>query len=244
MAPLRKELFVGIGTLNAAIRVRQEMLNDRTMRHLAASRRELFAAIDQPALKALPDRAFEAGVWGRATVGIDYHVLHEWHAYSVPCELIHQEVETRVTLRIVEVYASGVRVACHRRSHVRGGHTTLNEHMPESHRQYMEWTPERVAERAAQIGPNTAALIEAVAIAREHPVQAARSSLGIVRLADRYSDERLEAAARRALHFGVNSYKAIRNILESGLDALPLEADPPDSPARGSHNVRGREYYT
>ena len=69
-------------------------------------------------------------------------------------------------------------------------------------------------------------------------------SLGLVRSAERYSDKRLEAAARRALHFGASSFKAIRNILESGLDALSWTADPLDSPARGSHNVRGREHST
>ncbi len=244
MAPLRNDLFVGIGALNAAIRVRLDALNNRTMRHLDASRRELFETIDRPALRPLPDRAFEPGVWRRVRVAIDYHVLHEWHAYSVPCELIHQEVEIRVTARVVEVFAAGVRVASHRRSHVRGGHTTLTEHMPESHRRFVEWTPERVAERAADIGPNTTALIEAVAAEREHPAQAFRSALGIVRLADRYSEERLEAAARRAIHFCGHSYTAVRNILKARLDTLPLEDDPLDPPARGPLNVRGREYYS
>ena len=40
---------------------------------------------------------------------------------------------------------------------------------------------------------------------RRHPQQAFRSCLGILRLADSYGEERLEAAAGRAVALGANS---------------------------------------
>jgi hypothetical protein len=54
--------------------------------------------------------------------------------------------------------------------------------------------------------------------------------------------ERLEAACRRALHFGTCSYRSVESILKHRLDQQPLEQELPfNSPDHA--NVRGREYY-
>lgn len=243
MAPLRNELFVGLAALNEAIRKRREALNDRVMIHLGKSRRQLFEEIDRPALKPLPAKPFEMGTWQTVRVAIDYHVRFDWHYYSVPHALIHQEVDVRATRRVVEVFHKSVRVASHLRSEVRGGHTTLPEHMPESHRKYLEWTPEHAVKCAQNVGPLTTQLVEAMMAAAEHPEQGLRSSQGILSLARRYPHERLESAAQRALHYGLLSYKGVRNILESGLDSVAIEQEPSPSPAPPHENVRGAEYY-
>lgn len=243
MAPLRHELFVGLAALNGAIRERREALNDRTMKHLGKSRRQLFEEIDRPALKPLPAKPFEMGTWQTLLVAIDYHIRFDWHYYSVPHEYIHQEVDVRATLRTVEVFHKSLRVASHLRSKVRGGHTTLPEHMPESHRKYLEWTPEHALKCAQDIGPLTTQLVDGMMIAAVCPEQGLRSSQGILSLARRYPHERLEAAAHRALHYGLLSYKGVRNILESGLDSVPIEEEPSPAPAPVHDNVRGAEYY-
>ena len=89
------------------------------------------------------------------------------------------------------------RVWLHPRSYVKGGYTTVKEHRPKSHQEYLEWTPSRITAWAAATGPQTAALVDAVIKARAHPEQGYRASLGIIRLEKRYGKERLEAAARR-----------------------------------------------
>jgi transposase len=243
MAPLRHELFVGLGALNAALRARLDELNDREMAHLGKSRRELFEELDRPALKPLPERPFDMGVWKATKVSIDYHVQFDGHFYSVPYQLIHQTVEVHATLRTVGLYHDGLRVASHRRSGRRGGHSTTPEHMPEKHRKHLEWTPERIVRWARALGPNTGQLIEAVMMAREHPQQGYRSCMGIMRLATKYSDTRLEAAAARTLLYSVLSYQGVKRILESGLDAVAVEAEPEASPLPPHDNVRGSDYY-
>jgi len=54
IAKLRNIRFFSLVELNAAIRDCVTALNDRVSRHLGASRRALFEALDQPALKPLP----------------------------------------------------------------------------------------------------------------------------------------------------------------------------------------------
>jgi len=59
------------------------------------------------------------------------------------------------TAKHVSIYARGKRVACHARSQVRAGYSTLTEHMPSSHQFMAEWTVERFESWAGDIGDST-----------------------------------------------------------------------------------------
>jgi transposase len=144
----------------------------------------------------------------------------------------------------VEVFCRGRRVASHLRSRARGGHTTLAEHMPESHRRHLEWTPSRVVRWAETAGPRTAILVDGIMTRRPHPEQGFRSCLGIMRLGKRYGDDRLEAACTRAVAVQAFSYRSVESILRSGLDHQPLPEPAADiSTARPHEYLRGAGYY-
>jgi transposase len=242
LAPLRKRTFFGLVELNRAIWELLAELNNRPMRHLGQSRRELFEELDQPALAPLPGQPYEFARWKKARVHIDYHVVFEKHYYSVPYSLIGKEVDIRATEKAVEIFHRRIRQASHRRSQAQGRYSTQSEHMPPAHQKYSDWSPERFLRWAEEVGPHTSQLIAAVLEARRHPQQAYRSCLGILGLGKRYTNDRLEAACRRALLAGIRSYKGIRNILENNLDQLELE-QPPAEPLPAHANVRGETYY-
>ena len=105
--------------------------------------------------------------------------------------------DARLTATTVEVFHRGQRIAAHARSHLRGRHTTDPAHMPKAHQQHLEWSPSRLIAWGRTIGPHTAALVEAILADRPHPEQGYRSCLGILRLAKRYGDARLEQACAR-----------------------------------------------
>jgi transposase len=194
LARLRHRTFFSLAELNQAIRELLDGLNARPMKHLGRSRRELFDLLDRPALQPLPAEPYEFALWKKARVNIDYHVEFERHYYSVPHTLIHEEVYLRVTERAVEVFFKHRRVAAHPRVDSPGRHTTLTEHMPPAHQAYQEWSPERFTRWAQTIGAQTTQLVQALLAARVHPQQAYRSCLGLLRLANHYGAERLEAA--------------------------------------------------
>ena len=247
LARLRNEIFYTLGALNARIQELLADLNQRRMRHYEASRRELFARLDRPALRPLPADPFVYGEWKRATVSIDYHVEIDHHYYSVPHTLVplRQPVDVRVSALTVEIFHRGQRVAAHRRSPVRGQHTTDPAHMPKAHRAHREWSPSRIVAWAQTIGPQTAALVEAILASRPHPEQGYRSCLGILRLAKREGAIRLEAACARAVAVGARSYRHVDAILKHGLDRCPLPATDPAPTARPlvHDQLRGPEYY-
>jgi transposase len=242
LARLRNHTLFSLAELNQLIRELLDELNSRPMKHLGHSRRELFEMLDQPALKPLPELPYEFATWKKARVNIDYHIEFEKHYYSVPYKLIHKEVYVRATQATVEIFFKNNRIASHRRINAPGRHTTLAEHMPLAHQKYLEWTPERIVRWAQTIGPQTAQLVQVILDSRKHPQQAYRSCLGLLRLAKRYGEERLEAACRRALPAGIRSYKGVKNILSANLDQV--EPEEPSVVVPESHeNVRGQSYY-
>ncbi len=244
LAPLRHRTFTSLPELNQAIREGIEALNHRPFQKLSGSRRTLFEALDRPALKPLPAQRYEYAEWKRAKVNIDYHVEVDRNFYSVPYQLVGQEVEVRLTAGTVEVFHRVQRVASHRRSHGRGQTLTDPQHRPAAHQRHLEWTPSRLIRWAEGIGPQTAALVRTLLESYPHPEQGYRSCLGILRLAKRFGPARLEAACGRALRLGARSYRSVRSILDHGLDRLPLEAQD-QAPAPVHHlNLRGAAYYT
>jgi transposase len=243
LAALRKRTFFSLGQANEAITELRLRLNERPFRKLPGSRKTLFETIDRPALKPLPAERYQYGEWKTARVNIDYHVESDCHWYSVPYLLTQQEVEIRATASTVEIFHKGIRVASHVRSPTPHRHTTIHEHRPKAHQRYLEWTPSRVVEWSAKIGPATAQLVERILAGNRHPEQGFRSCLGIIRLGDKYSHARVEAAARRAIALKACSYQSLKAILQNNLDGHAHESAPEPTPPIDHPNLRGPDYY-
>lgn len=198
-------------------------------------------------MKPLPLTRYEFAEWKKVIVNIDYHVDVSGHYYRVPHSLVRQKVEARFTATTVECFFKGNRVAAHVRSSLRGRHTTIAEHMPESHRQHMQWTPGRLLNWALDIGPATRDVVKWQLENRPHPEQGYRACLGLLNLAKQFTASRLEAACRRALTIGSPTRKSIKSILEAKLDAHPElfpATDQPRTTTSPTHgNVRGAEYF-
>lgn len=242
IAVLRHRRFTSLAELNEVIAGLVTRLNDKPFKKMEGSRASLFAELDQPALRPLPATRYEFATWKRAKVNIDYHVEVERHYYSVPYQLAGSVVEVRLTSTTVEVFMKSQRVASHLRSYQRGRHVTEPAHMPDSHRRYLEWTPGRIVGWAEKNGPSTARFVEGLLHSRPHPEQGFRSALGVMRLAKKYSPERLEAACERALQLKSFSYKSVESMLSHGLEQRPLRATSPRTHV-AHRNIRGPNYY-
>jgi len=243
LARLRALRFHSLAELNAAIAALLADLNARIMRHVGVSRRELFERLEHPALGALPDAPYEYAEWLHRRVGIDYHVEAERHFYSVPYRLLKEAVEVRLSATAVEIFHKGRRVAIHVRDLRPQRHTTQPDHMPSAHRRFLGWTHERVQRDAAAIGPHTKAMVETILRERKHPEHGFRSCVGILRLAQQYGADRLEAACERGLAIGARSYSSLHSILRSGLDRRPAAEGTADAPPLLHANIRGPRYY-
>lgn len=243
LARLRNRRFFTLEELNAAIAEEVARLNARVSRHLGASRRQIFEAIERPAMSALPSTAYVHADWRRTSAGPDYHVRLEEHHYSIPYELIRQQLWARLTASTVEIFRAGKRMACHRRAAPGDtGYTTLKEHMPASHRRHAEVTPQALRDQASQVGSATGLLVDAILRERPHPEQGFRSCLGILRLERSHGRERLEAACDRALKINARTLSSVNSILQNRLDGRSPDS-PPEAPPITHANIRGPRFF-
>ncbi len=245
LARLRNQTLFSLTALNREIRKLLEQLNQRPFRKLEGTRKSLFEELDKPALQPLPAEHYEFALWKKVKAHIDYHVEVEKHYYSVPHQLVQKKLDARYTENTVEIFHQNSRVASHKRSYKKGGYTTVKEHMPKAHREYADWTPERLVSWARKSGPNTAELVQNIMAKKIHPQQGFRPCLGVMRLGRQYGFDRLDMACKRALYLGSSNYKSVESILKNSLDkqALPGDTNDSDSQIPDHENLRGANYY-
>src|SRR5208337_2172644 len=104
---LRHLTFFSLSECNTAVQQALTQMNERPMRRLGVSRRQLFEAIERPALLALPATEYLYAEWRLARVGLDYHVEIESFFYSVPHSLIREQVDVCITARTIEIFHRG-----------------------------------------------------------------------------------------------------------------------------------------
>jgi len=242
LAAVRNQRFFTLRELNEAIRERLHAFNHRAFSKKPGSRASLFAE-ERPYMLPLPNAPFEMATWKIATVSFNYHISVDGQHYSVPFEYIKRKVDVRVTRSVVEVFFEGGRLCSHVRLLGRAGqYSTIEAHMPPKHQQYVVWNAERFRKWAAQIGANTAAVVEGILTGYRVEQQGYRACMAVLKMADTYTPQRLEAACERALSYSPRPpYKTISAILKAGQDKLREPEPPPDTSAHSF--TRGAGYY-
>ena len=245
-AALRDEQFFSLAELNRAIREKLELFNHRLFQKKTGSRISLFLEEEKPFLTPLPATRFELADWKQATVQFNYHISIEKMLYSVPYEYIKKKVDVRVTEHTIEIFYKHSRIASHRRLTGRPGqYSTITEHMPQDHQRYLEWNGDRFRKWAERIGINTYSVVNAILTSKPVEQQTYRSCMGLLKLAEKYSDSRLEAACKKALSFTASpSYKSVSNILATGADKTGSSENGSGTTKQKAKGItRGAGYY-
>lgn len=244
---LRKRTFYSLEELNQVIREYLDRVNQKKMRHLGKSRKELFEQLDKPALKPLSAKPYEYGEWKKVRANVDYHVAFEKSFYSVPYQLVGHELWVRASSEHIEIYENILRICSHRRTHLEGKYVTDASHRPKAHDEQSKWTPERLIQWGRSKGNFVAQFIEALIENRgEHKEQAYRSVLGCLRLSDKYGGARLDRACEIALNLESYKYQTIKNILSNNMDKIQGGDQNNinlNEQFTGPDNVRGSEFY-
>jgi transposase len=242
-APLRDMKFYSIEDLNEAIWKHLDLHNDTHFQRMSISRRGLFNEIEKDMLKPLPAEKYEWKEFLQLTVQFNYHIEFspDKHFYSVPWQYRRKKVTVIYTSRNVDIYFNGTRIAFHQRDRKTNGYTTVKEHMPPQHQFVSEWSPERMIRWGEEIGENVKIMITGVLERRAFPEQAYKACLGILNLAKKYGNERVNNACKRAVEFNYYSCKGVKNILEKGLDKVQEEKEIRALPLHD--NIRGSNYF-
>jgi len=188
-----------------------------------------FSEIEQAKLQPLPQTPYDMAIWKELTLHRDCYVEFEGSYYSAPHRLVGQKLWLCAGLKQVRLFDDRYHlVASHDRASQPGSRKTHLDHLPPEKVPGLQLNRPLLRQQAEQIGPATSKVVD---IHLADPIVERLPTVGrLLRLAERYSPERLEAACARALAFGDPNYRTIKRILQQGKENDPhpnLPASPP-----------------
>ncbi|WP_245949435.1 IS21 family transposase [Echinicola strongylocentroti] len=242
-AKLRNVQFFDIHSLNRAIAEKVKAHNQTRMQQKPYCREERFLADEKHLLGKLPGERFELRHYAELTVAKNNHVYlsRDKHYYSVPYSLIGQKVKVVYTRSMLYVFHKGERVAIHGRGFQQGPYSTLKEHLCSQHQHYRDRSPAYYRDKAAQYSNTFAKYIALIFKQDRYPEQLYRTCDGLLALARKVDEQRLDKACNIAMEYNQYSYGFIKNMLENNMTEATTEASGKELPKHG--NVRGRTYY-
>jgi transposase len=244
MASCRDRVFESLAAVNSWLVNELADVNSAPFQKRVGCRNSVLAE-ERPHLKALPQSDFCAPRYLIRKVARDYHVDVEKRYYSVPYQHVGTQVEVRITGLVsacIEVFLGSERIALH--SQVQSGqrHVTQFQHMPLHHQHYRD---PKLHQRAAGVGPNATAVIDALFQKRLHPEQAMRAASGVLGLVRDYSKIALETACGKAIALNAVSYKNIVHLLGAAKqEQADASQDACVNKPKSSHqHIRGPGYF-
>lgn len=247
LAALRNYHFFSIEEAKVAVSEKLEELNLRTFKKRLGNRRSAFMNEERDFLQQLPQAPYEPAVWSTAKVQNDYLISDGINKYSVPFDLIGEQVDIRLTGATVEVFYHGGRVASHvRKVRPQRDPVCVKEHMPLNHQKYLAYNPEEFVSWADDIGAATLKTINHFLYSEKEPEQGYKYCVGLMKAAEKYGNDRIEKACEKLLTVTVQpSLRSISTILKNGQDKLTSDVkDIKRSGAKRSNGItRGHAAY-
>ncbi len=243
-APLRNQTFHDLVSINKAILEQLEQHNNMSFRGRSYSRTSLFKEVESQTLDPLPSKKYELKDYANGTVHKNSHIYlsKDKHYYSAPYQYIGKKVRIVFSNSVVEIYYKQERIAIHTRIRSKYQYSTIDEHIPSFHRFVSEWSPEKFIGWAGHIGEECKYFITKILDKKQHPEQSYKSCLGVLHLAKKVGNSRLNNACKRALSYQAYNYKIIERILEKGWDTIE-EPTEETTEIPYHKNIRGRNYY-
>lgn len=243
VARMRNYTFFSLEEYNQQLLKEIHRFNAKPFQKKTGSRLSLFQEIEQPLLQPLPDYPYEYCSYQTAKVYNNSHISHQKHYYSVPYALIGKKVTLKVYDDFLEVFDGKTFLCRHSTKHKSPGYyTTEEQHLPEQSATYGKWNSSRYLQWARHKGPNVAIVVEK--LFQQGPEQQYYQRVhSLLKLADSYSDQKLDNACQLALEkTTVPSYSLVKKYLEQPSTRSPLSlSDTPKE--REQAYLRGADYY-
>lgn len=219
-AALRERKFFSFSEVKAAVNERLEIINTKPFQKRKGCRKEAYLAEEKEFMLPLPKHPYEPSVWKQQKVGNDYLISDGLNKYSVPFDLIGEQVQIRLTQNIVEVFFKCNRVDSHKRLAVYSTQPIVKtEHMPSSHREYLSCNADEFRAWSSGIGNSTVKVVEFFLTSGNAPEQGYKACISINKLCKRYGKKRLETACERMLAFStLPSVRTITTLLKNSIE--------------------------
>lgn len=185
---------------------------------------DIFTAEEAKALRPLPTTRWELTSWSQCKVHKEWRIMHESAYYAVPYQLIGKTVQVCATNSLVRIFYEHKEVAFHDKATKRWEYKRKAEYAPPLQEAVLQCSREGLLSLAEKVGPFTYQVAHGIL---SHPsVDKLKPVRHLLRLANKYSEQRLESACHRAYTYKMFSYCSVKNILENRLDNQPEKTPP------------------
>lgn len=183
----------------------------------------VFQEEEQSKLLPWDNQLYDVPNWKSVTVHPDHHIAYRYAIYSVPDSTCPPgtKLEVRGDSKLVRLYHRGALVKVHPRQ-PRGGRSTDPEDYPPKKTAYTLRSPNYMRRQMADLGEAVGAFGEQL-LGGPTPWSRLRQAQKVLRLGERYTPSRLNAACRRALEVDLIDVRRLERIL---VEALEDEAGP------------------
>lgn len=193
----------------------------------------VFESVERAALQPLTTERYDPPTWSEHKVHRDHTIVVDKGLYTLPTRFIGKTVLVEGTRAIVRVYCDHELIKVHPRVPA-GGRSIDHEDYPENRAAYSRRDPERLIAYADDVGAAAGTFARAL-LEGPTPWAKLRQAQALLRLANKYGCDRVEAACVRANAFDVRNTKRVEDILLQDLraPAEPAEGAPAQlAPAR------------
>lgn len=180
--------------------------------------------VEKAALRPLQASRFDPPTWAKCKVHPDHHIQFGRAIYSVPTRYVGKELWVRADRGLVRAYFEGELIKTHPRKPP-GGRSTDYDDYPKELAPYAMRDPERMISEGRRQGKHVGRFMERL-LSGTFPWAHLRQAQRLLRLANKYGRERLDAACRRALHFDLIHVGRVEKIVEAGLDKQAPRTSP------------------
>ena len=193
--------------------------------HGTTRRLPLVVFREEEQAKLLPwnGEPYDVPDWHKATVHQDHHIYYRYALYSAPYSTCPPgtKLEVRGDSKLVTLYRRGELVKVHPRQ-PRGGRATDPDDYPPERTAYTLRSPNYLRHRSAELGEAVGAFAEKL-LSGPTPWAKLRQAFKLLRLGEKYTPPRLNAACEKALSVDLVDVRRLERILA---EALELETAP------------------
>jgi len=201
---------------------------------------EQFEALEKPRLKPIEKERFDTPDWAELLIHPDFHVRYQYVLYSVPYKQrgptkAERTVTVRADSKLVRIYKKGQLIKTHQRKPPGARSTDRDDYPPEKADYAMrdvDGLIARARQRGRSLGEFTTRLLSGT-----FPWANLRQTQKLLRLADKYGDDRVDAACRRALDYDLINVRRVQNIIERAMEKASPQSEPPAPDAGGQQTL-------
>ena len=159
---------------------------------------------------------YDIAIWAVCKVHPDHHIRFKNSLYSLPTKYIGKSVEVRGDSALVKIYFAGALIKVHK-SVGPGKRSTDFEDYPKELTPYTLRNPKYQIRQGYGKSEVIGAFIEEM-LTGPYPWHRLRSVQKILRLSDKYTAQRMDAALKKAKHYEIYDMRRIENILKNNVE--------------------------